>query len=319
MGFSTASSQAAALIAILCLAAPALAADPSVADKSLAQSLFDEGRRLMDAGRYSDACPRFADSERLDPGGGTVLNLALCYERSGKLALAYATYNDALSLAIEEHRAEREAFARERIADIAPRLPHLTVRISAVDGARVSLDGSDLPPSAWGVLVPVDPGRHTIEATARGREPFETAVTLAEGETREVPIELAQAAVSLPPPPGEVRERPLPREGTRRSPAFYVLGSLGLASLGASAVTGFMALSAHQSVEQKCDVTRGVCTDPSGIDDAQRARTMAWVSTWTLAGGALGVILALSVPMQHYVIVSPAPRGAALLFQGSWK
>jgi hypothetical protein len=318
MGFSTASSRGAALIAILCLAAPALASDPSVADKSLAQSLFDEGRRLMDAGRYSEACPRFADSERLDPGGGTILNLALCYERSGRLALAYATYNDALSLAIQEHRPEREAFARERIAALAPRLPHLTVRVSAADGARVSLDGSDLPPSAWGVLVPVDPGRHTIEATARGREPFETAVTLAEGEKREVSIELPQVAASPPQPLGEVRERPLPREGTARSPAFYVLGGLGLASLGASAVTGFMALQAHQAVEQKCDVSHGVCTDPTGIDDAQRARTMAWVSTWTLAGGALGVLLAVSVPMQHYVIVSPEPRGASLTFQGTW-
>jgi hypothetical protein len=317
MGFWTASKPAcAAFLAIAALAAPALAADPSVADKSLAQSLFDEGRRLMDEGRYAEACPRFADSQRLDPGGGTVLNLALCYERSGKLALAYATYNDALSLAIVEHRPERETFARERIAALTPRLPHLRVRVSAADGARVSLDGSDLPPSGWGLPVPVDPGRHTIDATAPGCEPFETAVTLGEGETREVAIELAQSVERLPVP---AAERPLPREGTRRSPAFFVLGGLGLASVGVSAVTGFMALSAHQSVEQKCDVSHGVCTDPTGIDDAQRAHTMAWVSTWTLAGGALGVLLALSVPMQHYVIVSPVQRGAALLFQGDWK
>jgi hypothetical protein len=80
-----------------------------------------------------------------------------------------------------------------------------------------------------------------------------------------------------------------------------------------------MALQAHQSVAQKCDVSHGVCADPTGIDDAQREHTMAWASTWTLAGGALGVLLALSVPMQHYVIVSPVPRGAALLFQGDWK
>jgi hypothetical protein len=318
MGSSIASSVGATLLAILLLAAPARAADPSVADKSLAQSLFDEGRRLMDAGNYAEACPRFADSQRLDPGGGTVLNLALCYERSGKLALAYATFNDAVSLAIAEHRPERETFARDRIAAIAPRLPHLTVRVGAAAGARVSLDGSDLPASAWGVLVPVDPGRHTLVASAPGREPFETAVTLAEGETREVPIELAQAVVPLPAPRDEWREQPFPREGTRRSAAFYVLGGLGLASVGVGAVTGVLALSAHQSVEQKCDVSRGVCADPTGIDDAQRARTMAWISTWTLAGGALGVILALSVPMQHYVIVSPVPRGAALVVQAPW-
>ena len=32
-------------------------------------------------------------------------------------------------------------------------------------------------------------------------------------------------------------------------------------------ITGALALSAHQSVEQKCDVNRGICVDPSGIDD----------------------------------------------------
>ena len=33
-----------------------------------AEALFDQGRRLMSAGRYAEACARFADSEADDAG-----------------------------------------------------------------------------------------------------------------------------------------------------------------------------------------------------------------------------------------------------------
>jgi hypothetical protein len=319
MACSTASSFAAALVLLLSLAPAAMADEHSARDKSLAQSLFDEGRRLMDAGRYDEACPRFADSQRLDPGGGTVLNLALCYESSGKLALAYTTYNDALSLAIAEHRSERETFARDRIAALAPRLPHLTVRAAVVEGIDIRLDGAGLPSSAWGVSMPVDPGRHTLQASAPGREPFEAVVTLAEGEAREVAVDLRQERPASVVTGSAAPQYVPPREVLRRSPAFYVIGGLALVSLATSAVTGEMAWSAHQSVEQKCNLGTGACSDPSGIDDASRARTLAWVSTWTLGGGVLGAILAFSVPLQAHLTVAQVHGGAAMVLQGNWK
>src|SRR5262245_40239679 len=47
-----------------------------------AEAAFDKGRALLQQGRVAEACLELEESQRLDPGLGTQLNLADCYERS---------------------------------------------------------------------------------------------------------------------------------------------------------------------------------------------------------------------------------------------
>ena len=177
MASRIASSLAAACL-LVAFAHPARASDePSANDKNLAQSLFDQARALMDKGAIADACPRFADSERLDPGGGhRPRSRALLREARQARARVRHVQRSHQPL-ITEQRHEREKFARDRAAALAPRLPRLTLKVTdAPPAAEVRLDGTRVPESAWGTATAVDPGEHAIEATAPDRAPSKIAV-----------------------------------------------------------------------------------------------------------------------------------------------
>jgi hypothetical protein len=111
-------------------------AEASGSDRSLAQSLFEQAKQLMVAGKYEEACPKLAESQRLDPGGGTLLNLGLCHERQGKTASAWSDFKEALSVARRDNRSERIRDSEEHIAALEAKLPWLTVSVTRQSKAK---------------------------------------------------------------------------------------------------------------------------------------------------------------------------------------
>src|SRR5205823_10205853 len=83
-----------ALVSVLFLSTTARG-EPTAADKSLATQLFKEGRTLVDQGKVAEGCRKLEESHRLDPGGGTLLNVALCHEKEGRSATAWAEFTEA--------------------------------------------------------------------------------------------------------------------------------------------------------------------------------------------------------------------------------
>src|SRR6187200_393022 len=79
-----------------CSAQPSQA---TAAEKATAEALFDEALRLMHAGSFAEACPKFEVSQRIEAAVGTMLYLAECYEKIGRTASSWATFREAASLA----------------------------------------------------------------------------------------------------------------------------------------------------------------------------------------------------------------------------
>jgi hypothetical protein len=197
-----------------------------------ADGLFRAAKKAMEAGDYAKACPLFEESQRLDPAGGTLLNWALCLEKAGKLASAVSTFELAAERARIDRRTERDEEARAHVAALRPRVPLLTLTFAqgaptkSEETYQVWLDGKELPASAIGVALALDPGPHSLRldrgaphapSTSAGPTdprptPVELRVDLREGESRTLVLDRPDGAEHLPPaaPTTAVPEPPKP-------------------------------------------------------------------------------------------------------------
>jgi hypothetical protein len=327
------------LLATQVAARPAVAADAPAShagDAATAEALFREGSALLDAGNAVEACPKLADSHRLDPGGGTVLVLALCYEALGRWASAWTAFHEAIAFARRDGRADREQRATERLSSIEPRLSHLVVRVSApIEAIGVERDGVAVPASAWGMRLPVDPGEHIVSASAPGRSAWSTRFRAAEGSADEVvvpelaplPPPVARAAGTAPPPLDPAppvaprRDSNVPAAHHGRSTVGFVALGVGVAGLALGTWFGISALDDARAADDACPVTE--CTDPAAVARSQRATRSARVSTIAFAaGGVLSVagayLLLAPIGSGELAEASGGPTGARVLVGGSF-
>src|SRR4051812_15990847 len=99
-------------------------AEASAADEAVARALFKEGRSLIDS-EPARACPKFEESQRLDPGIGTLLNLGICYEAIGKTASAYGAFGEAAVMAHKAGDKPRQDDAERRAKAVEAKLSRL--------------------------------------------------------------------------------------------------------------------------------------------------------------------------------------------------
>jgi hypothetical protein len=209
--------------ALLVLASVLASVTASAADESAAEQVFKEGRALMIAGRFAEACPKLEESQRLEPKGGTQLNVAACHERLGKIATAWVEFHDAVVAARTEGHPERERLAQQRVDALEPRLPWLTVTVAAGAAGRdltIQIDGATILPIALGKDMPVDPGEHRVSATVAGEVVWETTLVFKEATRQSI---LVPAPPVKPPPAASVPkappEAPDPRDSLPPAPA----------------------------------------------------------------------------------------------------
>lgn len=263
------------------------------AERPRADVLFEEGRALLEAKDYAAACPKLAESHRLQPGGGSALALAICREGEGKTASAFAAYQDALFYAKRDKRKDREDHATAKLIELEPLLPKLRVFISdaaKTQGVRVTIDRDPLRPAQEGASAYVDPGEHQVEASAPGFGPRVVKIVASPGKSVDVLIEPLVAAPVTPAaePPLPRPERAPERAGGGTRTAGLVVGAVGVVGVAVGTYFGLRALSLGGDVDRRCPTSP--CGDLSAVDDNDRAHRYARISDWTLLGGASLVV-----------------------------
>ena len=118
-----------AACAAIALAAASVSADVAPADRAAARALFDQARSLAKEGKYTEACPKFEESQRLDPGMGTLFNLADCHEHAGRTATAWTLFLEVASQAKSSGQPDREKAARQRASSLEATLSRLSDRL----------------------------------------------------------------------------------------------------------------------------------------------------------------------------------------------
>jgi hypothetical protein len=281
----------ATLVCVLLAARPALAqpADPTAA----AEDLFQRAKALIAANDFASACPLFAESYRLDPAGGTLQSLAVCYEESRKWASAYARFQElrALSKNANPPRADRVKLAEEHLAIVGPRVARVIVIMAdaGLAGAEVHLDGVTYTQASWSTGIAVDPGAHELVVVAPGKKPYRTTVNASTVGTEErvrVPSLEDDAASSSPRSTsspraagdGDAEKAHEPPTHARRNVGL-VVGGVGLAALGAGAVFGILTIARNNAGKDKCRLGSNAGA-PAGDFDPASGQCYRGSSAW---------------------------------------
>jgi hypothetical protein len=300
---------------ILALTAPAAAQNR---DAATAEALFRQGRQAMEAKNYADACQKFAESEKLDAAAGTLMNLATCEEKLGKLASAWQHWKEAIDALPPKD--DRGTFARSRVEELEKKLPRLQVTLTsgADQGAKVFRDDIELGPGGQGVPLPVDPGPHTITVRLAGHFPKSVNVSLAIGETSQVELHPGD----VDPNANKATVTGDTKKGSSRT-LGWVLGGVGLVGVGAGVASGLVLVNTKKTVADNCSVDK-VC-NADGLNAAATGKKLLVVNTVGWVVGALGLgfgaYFVLSAPKsQTTAALAPSigPDGASLSCVGSF-
>jgi hypothetical protein len=286
--------RATGCLALVALTACLLAGPPafadSAADKAAADALFSQAKALMAAGKYAEACPKLEESQRLDPALGTQLNLADCYEHTGRTASAWGLFNEVARASEKRGDKERAAEAARRAAVLAPTLQKLAIVVppaTRVTGLEVRKDGELVGEGSWGSALPTDPGAHTIEASAPAHKAWSTVVrveTSGAGASVEIP---RLEALAGPPGVGTLT----PFWGPQRI-AGAAVGGVGLVGLVVGAAFGVVTFQKTSDAKPYCSATLPYCTQ-AGITLENDAKTTANVSNAAFAIGGAAVVAGL--------------------------
>jgi len=274
------------------------------AESQAAEALFRQAKTLMERGDLEAACEKFAASQALEPGLGTLLYLGDCYERAGRFASALSTFREATQLAEERGDAARLRLAQVRVSALEPRAPTLEIKRGPAAQAlelQITVGGVPMPRSELGHRVPRDAGSYEIRFSAPGYEPFVTHIDLKNADSvaltvpRLVPVSRRSARSDAALAPHDA-----PETGSTQRTVAWIVGGTGAALLATAGVFAGLASGKNRDSKEDCDRDSPNRCGPTGVQLRDDARGFANIATLASVLGGIGfaggLVLYVSAP-----------------------
>lgn len=299
---STLRCRAGALALSVALTTTSVARAQPKADPVAAEALFQEAKALEAAGQLDEACAKFEASMAAEESPGTLLNLGRCHAAQGKLATAWAEYQRAAPMFRARGEGDREEVARKLAAELAPKLSHLTIVVEEpVPDLSILRNGDPIVASLLGTPIPVDPGRHRVEARAPGHHPFSADVVVGAAADRQS-IRIPRLVVDPDAPRGDEGPEPTRGEGGMSAQAIagLTIAGVGVAGVTVGAILGVTVLGDASTAEDDPALCPGQVCTPEGREYIDAAEGKALASNLLIGVGAAavvgGLVLFLTAP-----------------------
>jgi hypothetical protein len=283
-----------ATLAVLLTASSAALAAPTPKERAEARALATDGRKALKDKRWTDAIAALKKADKLDPSPALEVDLAQALAGAGKLVDARKVLKAAVDAADATPAGKRARDAAAKAADdLDARIPTVKVKVTGApaDSTTTQIDGIDVDASS---PIQVNPGDHTVSASADGYVSAETQMHFDEGAVKTIPFKLVR-----------VKKAAAADDGARATGSRVpgaVVTSIGGAVLIGGAITGGLAISASNAAKnQFCDVANQCL--PGAQTDISQSKTFGNISTGMFIGG--GVVAAVGI-----VLIIVAPGGS---------
>jgi hypothetical protein len=284
-------------------------AEPSERDRNVARESVYQGDDSAKKGDFKRALEAYRRANDIMKVPTTAIEVVRTSLKLGLLVEALAACEQ--TAAYPEKKGEPAPFTAARnealqlITKLHERIPQVSLGVLTSDGVepQVVVDGKALTDYAH---VALNPGPHTVVASAAGLVSAQEEFSLTEGESRRLELVLKAPVATVVTTKGPATYWPL---------AFSGLG-LTVAGLGAGAATGVLSLQAADELAAVCRKDAS-CPPNQGLESTiERRTTLGTISTVAFAAAGVGLVvgvpaLVFSVRAKKDVPKDDAPKSDA--------
>ncbi|HEX3474458.1 MAG TPA: hypothetical protein VHT91_05420 [Kofleriaceae bacterium] len=243
-----------------------------------ADQLFFEAKAL-ESSNLREACDKYTESLHYNPTAfGTLLNVALCNEKLGRVASAVARFTEARDNAREFGLPELMRAAEDHLAALEPKIPHLAIRLTQqLPETKVLVDDHVVAIDALGDIA-IDPGEHVVVVSAPDRLPHRATIVIAPAERKAIVIPALARSVTATSSWRRIGQIAtftggaafitsvgLAVYGHDREADATVVGGVGLAVAAAGAVLWYFSPHSFQGADAQSRVALDVTGDHVGV------------------------------------------------------